>query len=80
MGWDTRRPASGFSYFLIFSEGRQDAVRGGNGARPGHQGTIAAPIPRQTGERTIDGPIEAKLDPAEYGPEGEWVLLQPARR
>ena len=28
----------------------------------------------------IDGPIEAKLDPAEYGPEGEWVLLQPARR
>ena len=35
---------------------------------------------RQTGERMIDGAIEAKLDPAEYGPEGEWVLLQPARR
>ena len=36
---------------------------------------------RQTGERTIDGPIEAKLDLAEYGPEGEeWVLLQLARR
>ena len=28
---------------------------------------------RTTGERTIDGVVDTELDPAEYGPTGEWV-------
>ena len=43
MGWDTRRPASGFSYFLIFLEGRRTAVRGRQRCPPGAPGLYRSP-------------------------------------